>query len=332
METYRVIGIESSPYAVKVRAVLRYRRIPHIWVARMPQFFKETQHLRPLLMPAVQFPGGDYHTDSTPIIRQFEERHAGRSIIPPDPATAFVSDLIEDMADEWLTKCLFHYRFSYAPDAQVAASWVMDDAHPGLSETTLRETAHTFKTRQIERMPLVGCTPVNGPLFEAFFRRVLACLRPFVATDRFLFGTRPSLADFGLFGQLRTLTRDPTPGREISELAPRLRSWVRRLDDASGVEGEWNQSVEASNCVSGLLELVGQYYLPYLVANEHAVKRGKPSFELTLGGHTYTQASFRYQAKCYGYLLSAWNGLSAEAQSGLRPLLDTTGCTANLAR
>ena len=55
-ETYRIIGVESSPYTVKVRAVMRFRRLPHVWLSRMPQYFEETEHVRPLLMPVVQFP------------------------------------------------------------------------------------------------------------------------------------------------------------------------------------------------------------------------------------------------------------------------------------
>ena len=109
---YRVIGIEASPYAVKVRAVFRYRRLPHIWVARMPQFLAETAEVRPLIMPVVQYPDGEYRTDSTPVILDLERRHPeSRSVIPPDAGDAFLSALIEDMADEWLVKSLFHYRF-----------------------------------------------------------------------------------------------------------------------------------------------------------------------------------------------------------------------------
>ena len=201
---------------------MRYRRIPHIWVARMPQFYDETAHVRPLIMPVVQFPNEEYRTDSTPIIRDLESLHSNvRSVWPDNPAHAFLSELIEDMADEWLTKSLFHYRFTAPRDQISGASWVIDDSHPEVDSSTLERLVDDFISRQTSRMPIVGCTPANAPLLESFFRELLERLEPFVQTDRFLFGTRPSLADFGLYGQLNTLANDPTAGELMREHAPR---------------------------------------------------------------------------------------------------------------
>jgi len=327
MNPYRIIGIESSPYAVKVRAVMRYRRLAHLWVARMPQFFDETQAVRPLLMPVVQYPDGEYRTDSTSIIRDLEARHPGvRSVMPADPGLAFLCDLIEDMADEWLTKCVFHYRFSHAEDQKTAAAWVMDDAHPDLTAAALADHADAFMARQIARMPLVGCTPANAPLHEGFFTQLLACLEAFVATDRFLFGSRPSLADFGLYGQLTTLAADPTPGALMRATAPRTGHWVRRLDDTSGVDGEWLQPDQLAPAVEGLLGLAGSYYLPYLAAHQRALDAGAETVNVELAGRHYRQQVFRFHGKCWSYLLHAYAALPDAARSRIAPLLDRTGC------
>ena len=329
MKPYRIIAIESSPYACKIRAVMRYRRIPYQWVARMPQYFSETAGVRPLIMPVVQFPDGAYHTDSTPIIHDLETRHPDtRSTIPPRPGAAFLSDLIEDMADEWLTKCLFHHRFSHVRDRRCGAAWVIDDAHPQASRAELEPLIDEFVGRQVARMPLVGCTPDNAALIEEFYLDVLAILEPFVASGVFLFGSRPALADFGLYGQLSTLARDPTPAAILLSHAPRTLHWVRRLDDASGLEGEWDDDV--SPAVAALVGLAGRYYLPFLSANTRALANGEAQVTLELAGRPYTQAVYRYQGKCHDFLRRRYQALHAAAKAELASLLEESDCLRHL--
>ena len=43
---------------------------------------------------------------------------------------AFLAHLIEDFADEWLTKAMFHYRWAYDADIQYASLWIADDFFP----------------------------------------------------------------------------------------------------------------------------------------------------------------------------------------------------------
>src|SRR3546814_2271154 len=87
-------------------------------------------------------------------------------------------------------------------------------------------------------MAMVGCTPDNAPLIEAGYERLLDILAPHVGGARYLFGSRPSLADFALYGQLAQLTIDPQPQRICRERAPVVESWAITLDDASGIDGE----------------------------------------------------------------------------------------------
>ena len=117
--TLTVIGAPGSPYSRKLRAVLRYRRIPHVWVHRMSPESRALPQPRVQLLPTVVTatgPGGalEARTDSTPLIRAFERERAGRAAIPPDPVVAFLDAILEDYGDEWLTKAMFHYRWVYA--------------------------------------------------------------------------------------------------------------------------------------------------------------------------------------------------------------------------
>ncbi len=207
----------------------------------------------------------------------------------------------------------------------------MDDAHPLASTSELADLTNAFIDRQVGRMPLVGCTPANASLFEASYKELLACLEPSVATDRFLFGTRPSLADFALYGQLKTLRSDPTPGAIMRETAPRTHHWVGRLDDTSGVDGAWDRLEDLPPSVEGLLRLAGRYYLPYLDANSRAMEAGRENIEVELAGHTYAQPTFRFHGKCWSYLQHAYSALPDAARTQLAPLLDSTGCLRFLA-
>ena len=333
-ERYRIIGAEPSPYSVKLRAILRYRHLPHDWVVRTPEARAEVEHLKPLLMPVLQFPeDGSYHVDSTPIAYALEERHPGeRSIIPDDPGLAFLSCLIEDMGDEWYTKVMFHYRFARPIDQDYGAIWVIDDSRPDLTGTARDDTIEAFKQRQIGRMPLVGCTPENAPQIEASFDRLLGILEEHVGSGRFLFGSRPALADFGLFGQLKTLATDPTPLALIRDTAPRVEHWIRRLDDASGIDGTWiDATAPLPTVVTDLLSMAGDLYLPYLAANDEAAKRGDERFSVDLLGRTHEQRVFRYQVKCLDRLRDQLAGLDGEPLERTRAVLEDTGCWTFLA-
>ena len=161
-------------------------------------------------------------------------------------------------------------------------------------------------------------TPENAPIIEQSFKSLLAIMEPFVALEKFLFGTRPSLADFGLFGQLKTLDTDPTPLGIIRQQAPRLEHWVRRLDDLSGVEGEFSSLETLDESVTELGAFIVSFYLPYLRANFDAYTRGDNSFKLNVFDQPYSQPVFKYQTKCFEKLRKYFYALSADSRTTLR--------------
>ena len=79
-----IVGAPGSPYSRKLRAVLRYRRIPHRWVVRGSHADFDTPKTPVALMPVLVFPDRDgapaeAFIDSTPIIRRRIIRTTRRS-------------------------------------------------------------------------------------------------------------------------------------------------------------------------------------------------------------------------------------------------------------
>jgi len=327
---YRLIGAVPSPYSVKMRAIMRYRRLPFDWVLRTPEVLEETANIKPAIIPILQFPeDGSYHVDSTPLAFELEARHPGaRSILPDDPSHAFLCYLLEDMADEWGTKMMFHYRWAYKPDQDFCSLWVTRDSMGPADNQTRDQRAQVFADRQIGRMAMVGSTPENMPLIEETYLRVLDILEEHFGTHPFLFGDRPSLADFGWHGQLFQLMVDPTPSAIMRERAPGVMQWVMRLDDASGVEGDWiDPSQPLPRAIEQLLQLAGDVYLPFLEANAAAFEAGSDTMEFEAFGKPYSQGVFKYQvSRCLGALRAQLAALEGPALSRTQEVLRTTGC------
>jgi glutathione S-transferase len=330
-ERYRLIGSTASPYAIKLRALMRYRRIPFDWVIMTKALRQQTEHLRPNLIPVLQYPDGTFRGESTTLAYDLEARHAGRSVIPDDRAVAFVCDLLEDLADEWAVKPLFLYRWWDPEDQAYVSRWAGEEWSVSNAATGSAEEIEQFRQRQISRMVILGATDENRPLLEQSYRCILAAFEPHIGMRSYLFGSRPSLADFAWFGQLSEMATDPTPMRIMRQHAPFTDHWVRRLDDASGVDGEWHPRAQAlGGMAEALLRIAGELYLPFLVANADAFAKGLDRLEIEAWGLPYALSPFKYQVKCLDQLRAKFAALEEHDRAALRPVLERTGCWAPL--
>jgi glutathione S-transferase len=320
---YRLHGALGSPYSMKMRALMRYRRIPFAWVQDHAERTRLFAQVKAPVIPLLQFPDGRVANDSTVLTRELEARHADRSVIHNDDCLAFLAFLIEDFADEWLTKAMFGYRWLFEADQRQMSEWLMFDAFPGAGRLAQQQMAAAFRERQVGRMPLVGCTAANFPLIEASTRAVLAALETHTPDTPFLFGSRPSEAEFALYGQLSQLATDPTPAAMLRADYPMAMRWLAHVDDLSGVEGEWGPGRPV---VDAILKVIGEVYLPFLVANAAAVEAGDAEVRFEAMGHEFVQPPFRYQAKCLAALRAAFAALEPDCAADILGRLSAADC------
>jgi glutathione S-transferase len=320
-----------------MRAVLRYRRIPHRFIIRGGREDRDTPDVPVALIPVLVLPGegGEPDTamvDSTPQIRKLEALWTERSIIPPDPALAFIDALLEDYADEWLTKAMFHYRWTYPADIRKAGAilplWRRIDA----PDDALAEFSRGICERQIERLWVVGSNETTRPVIEESYRRLLLLFDAHLHNLPFLLGHRPASSDFGLFGQLSQLALfDPTPAAIALEESPRVIAWCQLIEDLSGLapsQNDWTPRDALPETLRGILVELGRVYVPFLLANARALDRGDSQVECEIDGRKWTQKSFPYQRKCLQWLRDGYAALGADDCKVVDSILEGTGCEA----
>jgi glutathione S-transferase len=334
-----LMGAPGSPYTRKMLATMRYRQIPYR-LERQSRSVTSTDDkhrktrpdAKPALLPTFYFEDENGTpiavTDSSPLIRKFEKEYEGRSVIPSDPALAFIDMLLEDYGDEWLTKAMFHYRWYYDADINKAGDILPRWGGVNTPEEKAQQMGEYIKERQIGRLSYVGSNEVTKPIIEESFKRLIKMLDAHFTDYPFLLGERPGSCDFAFYGQLTCLALfDPTPQALILEY-PRVYAWVEIVEELSGYlvsDDDWIDIDNPPETLKPILNEVGRLYAPYLVGNAKAVMAKAEKLEMELDGQPWEQNPFTYQAKCLKWLREAYEALDVRDRSRVDKVLDGTG-------
>lgn len=330
----RLKGAPGSPYTRKMIAYLRFRHIPYELLIGDHANRLGLPEPKVSLLPTFYLP--DEHgnvqavVDSTPLIRRFESAFQGRETIPENPVLAFLNYLIEDYADEWLTKAMFHYRWYYAADIKQAGAILPRWRGLQLPEAELQKAERYIAQRQIDRLYVVGSNDVTAPVIEASYERFLDIFDRLIEAGPFVFGQRPSSADFAVYAQLTQLARfDPTPAALCLAQAPRVYAWTDVVDDLSGQAADaeaWLQVADAKRHLGELLTEIGRVYVPALLANARALASGEKEMQTQIDGRLWIQPTFPYQGRCLQWIRGAYADLAAADQQAVQAILADTGC------
>lgn len=227
---YRLYGGDISYYSGKVRAYLRYKRIPFEEYTATREVYKDIIIPRvgwPVI-PVVVTPDDETLQDSTDIIDALEQRFPEPGIYPEGPAQGLVALLLEVYGDEWLKIPAMHYRWNHNSDWIVRAFGRLSRPDASLEEQDEigERTSRLFRGS----LPTLGVTEATIPAIEASYESLLRDLDAHLQEHPFLLGNRPCIGDFGLIGPLYAHQyRDPASGALMERLAPSVVDWVKRM-------------------------------------------------------------------------------------------------------
>ena len=132
------------------------------------------------------------------------------------------------------------------------------------------------------RLWVIGSNNVTEGVIEESFSNLVSLLNKHLETRKYLFGQRPALADFALWGQVYNAWTDVTCKKIIEADFPNVKKWIDRMLEPKK-EGDFEQWVSLEGTLMPILfSEVAQTFLPWVAANNNAIKNGDESLSITL--------------------------------------------------
>jgi glutathione S-transferase len=265
---YRVHGMMQSYFTRKMTGYLDYKGIPWLF-RRFPGATPESVAAGfPGGVPAVETPGGEFMWDSTPMIHHLELRFPEPAVLPDDPVQRFLCYVVEDAADEWLYRVAVGSRWNFPENSAVGGFELARDVSVKLPMSC--DQAHlVVGAHVLSSCGPLGVTADNIQLWiDDVLRPWLRVLGTHLARRPYLFGERPSLADFALFGgNAAHFVNDPLCRRWTEEDGPAVVAHTHRLFEPEDQEfGPWDDPKVAPETLTALLADLGRIYLPWVSA------------------------------------------------------------------
>ena len=180
----------------------------------------------------------------------------------------------------------------------------------------------------VPRRSFVGSSDETKDQIESSLARLLQILEKHLENRTYVLGERPSLADLGLWCQLYECSTDPTVGAILNDFTRTL-VWIEAMKYPQN-RGDFESWDDLSPTLERLLsdEIAG-IFLPWSMANAHALEAGEESFTVELEGRPFTQGTQKYHARSLAAIRAKYAAI--QDRSALDPILERTGCLDALA-
>lgn len=334
---YTLYGVELSLYTGKARAYLRYKGVN--WKEVMPDKQAFFDVIMPAagspIIPVMQTANGDLVQDTTEIIDYIESKEPQFSVYPTGAKQKLAALLLEFFGDEWLLLPAMHYRWNYLDQQH---DFIMSEfgrqLNPNASFEQQVELGKKNSPKFRGSVPKMGVTEDTIEGVESSYLATLDQLNTHFKTHPYLFGSRPSIGDYGLHASLYAhLARDPYPKALMQEKAPEVYKWVERMNKPEPCSGEFLKNDDVPETLIPILQTQSAEQIPdvlnvikanhdFLSANPgEKIPRILGFHEFTIGGKTGSRWINSYGQWMFQRPLFFYQSLSGDDKAACDELL-----------
>ncbi|MGM0555060.1 MAG: glutathione S-transferase family protein [Myxococcota bacterium] len=226
---YQLYINTMSPYSSKASALIGYAGLECTEsLQNAVNRFATIKRLTGKTMIPVLRRGEWAINDSTRIARYVQER-TERCLVPEREQLHGLCWLLEDFADEWISKIVLASRWLNREDRREISGAIGQElvgGLPGLSKLAGRGASRAIRSQ----LGPGGISEDNRAVLERSRARLLQEMESLLEQPPpFLFCEHPTVADFAFYGQWNQFARDSS-GAEVLRMYPNVRDYVERLD------------------------------------------------------------------------------------------------------
>jgi glutathione S-transferase len=329
--SYRLFGAETSAYSTKMRSYLKYKAVAFDWVPRTQETEDELKRVsRFATLPVLVTSSGFAVHDTTPLIEALEADSPEPSAIPADPALSFLACVLEEYADAWLAKTVFHYRWTRKKDQRLAAQRAIEEYYTQTPPADRKATEDLAIENMGARLKLMQLDGDLGDVLEKSFKRFVKLLDEHLRKHLFIFGERPSIADFAIAGQLIQMMKDPTPAKIIEKDGEFVAKWCEFMT-APTASGPFAALDDLRETLAPIFaDDLAMFFLPWAAENLESSLAGAETFTVTLGKDAVQLAPLRSAARSFRELRRKFVG--GQEVEALKAFTDAAEATVFLLR
>ncbi|MCA8900615.1 MAG: glutathione S-transferase family protein [Hyphomonas sp.] len=287
---YTIYGSEQSFFTRKLEAAFLFYGMPHRLVRKRGAENEEEIKLRSGThqVPVLHTPENWMIADTTPILSLLDGRQ-GRTNLFPQGLAGLLVHVVEECLDEWISRVMVHYRWTYPENAEFASLQISG------GREDIAEAVRKWGPKAC-RATGTG-SPELGREAEVEYEQLLDAADTQLAQSEFLMGGQPTAVDCAILGGLRAHILNDPAQQEMARKYERLMAWEAATRSGWSGKGAGISFAQPTRFAQEVLSAPWAEYARVVMGNRQALLAGEKAFGLKTYGHAASYLTRPYPEK-----------------------------------